>query len=119
VRTLAVLVGALITALAITGTAGAASVKRCGAVPGEGITPTRVTAHGTSCGKARRLADRVSKVTTAPFRGCVKVAAQQLKLVRPCHRLGYSCKTVKRIGFDDSGIRIRCQKHQARVGWDL
>jgi hypothetical protein len=114
----AVVLAGLLAALAIDDTAGASSVRRCGVVAGEGITPAHVTASGTSCRMARRVADRVSKVAVAPYNGCVKPTAR-LRLATPCRRLGYGCKTVKRIGYEHSGIRVRCTKARATVRWDL
>ncbi|WP_026912656.1 hypothetical protein [Patulibacter minatonensis] len=91
--------------LALPAGTHAASARTCEDVLGEGATPFQITASGTSCSAARKLASRVSKVRGARFRGCSYVSGRELKLTSPCVRSGYRCRTTARVG---DTIRVRC-----------
>lgn len=103
---------ALCAAAAIPTAASAASAKTCKDIIGEGSSPFQITARGTSCTVARRLAGRVSKVREAPFKGCTYISGRKLRITSPCVRSGYRCRTVSRSG---DTIRISCNRGSRNV----
>jgi len=93
-----------------------AVTRSCGSVGGEGVIPTRIRATGTSCARAKRVADRAAKVRS--FGGCVVLRGTRLQFA-PCTINGFRCRTIRRIGFDDSGVRVACRSGGAQVKFDL
>lgn len=110
---------ALVLGLAGAVNADAATVRSCGSLPGEGVVPTRIRATGESCAEAKRVANVVGKVAQAPFNGCVSLHSARIRLIKPCVRRTYSCRTIKRIGFEGNGIRISCARGSRTVKFDL
>ncbi|WP_354701945.1 hypothetical protein DSM112329_02287 [Paraconexibacter sp. AEG42_29] len=98
--------------VATAGEAGAAKATACGDILAEGVTPTRVTAEGTTCKTARRVATRAAKVPS--FGGCAKASRTRVTIKQPCRVLGYRCVTLKPSTARDSGY-IRCAKGSAFV----
>jgi hypothetical protein len=117
VRRLSLLGLALALSLAGSGRAEA-TVRDCGAIGGEGVTASSIVADGESCKVARRVADKVSKVTQAPWRGCTEVASRRVQLHQPCVRYGYTCKTLRRIA-QGNGLRVGCRRGARSVKWNL
>ena len=108
---------ALCLGLMLAASSSAASLRSCGDVGGEGVIPTDIASYGDSCQTAKRLADRVSKVAQAPFNGCVALTGTRIRLIKPCLRLGYSCRAIRRLGT--SGMRVGCRRGDRWVNWSL
>ncbi len=106
-----------LTALTVT-PAWAAAPKACGDIPEEGVSPAAVTAYGTTCTKARSVARKASKVADAPFNGCVRLT-DRLQLKKPCVVAGFRCRTIRRTGYKNFGIRVGCHRGSQRVAWTL
>lgn len=99
--------------------AGAATTRSCGSLPGEGVVATRVAAINETCREARKVADVVGKIAEAPFNGCVELAGTTIRLIRPCVRRRYHCRTIKRIGFQGQGLRVACRRASRSLKFDL
>jgi len=51
--------------------------------------------------------------------GCVSLQSTKIRLIQPCVRRAHSCRTIKRLGDDGSGIRIPCARGSRTVKFDL
>ena len=100
--------------------AAPAHARSCGTIGQEGFSPANISAIGVDCTSAKKLAKLVSKSGAAGFDGCVILGKTGLRLKQPCVRLRYRCRTLRRTGSGDFGIRIGCKRGSSRtVNWDL
>jgi hypothetical protein len=110
---LAILSGLLI--LVASASAGAAT--GCGSIFQEGVSPEKISATGTTCKAARALAREVSKGTVAG--GCMSVSTSGFHVAKLCVRRGYSCRALRRLGTDRTGVRVGCRRGARTVNWDV
>jgi hypothetical protein len=93
--------------------------RDCGDIHAEGVTPQDIESSYVRCRHARKLANKVSKVSYAPWYGCLDVSGSKTRFVRPCEKRGYSCRA-REYGY--SSFRVTCRKMGLRkrsVTWRL
>jgi hypothetical protein len=94
----------------------AASTRDCGEIVSEGWYPYDITVRGDTCRAARRLADKVSKTTDAPWRGCMTLDVEndRARMEQPCVKYRYRCRVLRR-GSEE--VRFECRRGTRVVRW--
>jgi hypothetical protein len=112
-----VCIGLAIAAAMIAATSASGATRDCGAIFQEGVSPEKISASGETCKAARALAREVSKGTVAG--GCMSIGGHGFQVAKPCVRRHYSCRPLRRLAADGTGVRVGCRRGSRTVNWDV